>query len=256
LNTEIKLLVIDFDGTALGGYQPYERFPDNFCFFLEEITRYGYQWATCTTWHPFSQEQVFAASHLQTRPIRCIGRTSLSCGLYIRGKLYLDAAWDAEMIECKSQFMQESATAIRQLLQSLPDSNSFIEYFDFVFAVNYRKREEIEKLLRNPTIQEKTYCLFSSTENTLFLFPWYLSKGLAVKKLQKLLHLAPKNILVAGDGINDLPMMAPDVCQWLICPENADIQVKEIVSRRGGIVSNFPYSDGVVQAARKILRLM
>ncbi len=254
MGKDIRLLVIDFDGTALGGYQPYARFPDHLSSFLDEITERGFHWATCTTWHPYTQEQVFSASLLRSRPIRAIGRTSLACGLYVQKCLYLDAAWDEEMISCKSEFMQKWLTAIRQFLQSCPAVSSLTEYFDYIFALTYQQRSQIEEALNSETLmKEKTYWLFSSTEKQVIIFPWYLSKGLAVKKVARTLGLAPENILVAGDGLNDLPMLEPDVSRHQVCPDNADPQVKERVCANGGVVASLPYADGVIQAVRKML---
>jgi hypothetical protein len=77
----ISLFVIDFDGTALGGYEPYGRFPDNLSHFLDEFTEAGGLWTTCTTWHPYMQEEIFRISSLKSRPARAIGRTGFNCGL-------------------------------------------------------------------------------------------------------------------------------------------------------------------------------
>ncbi|MCM8769645.1 MAG: HAD hydrolase family protein [Candidatus Omnitrophica bacterium] len=257
MSQDIRLLVIDFDGTALGGYEPYGRFPDNLSLLLDEMTERGYLWASCTTWHPFAQEQVFSTSLLKSRPIRAIGRTSLSCGLYIQGALYLDAVWDAEMIAHKSAFMLNFVQAIREFLRASPDVAALTEYFDYIFAVSYYDREIVEKnLLTNELIKGKTYPLYASEEKIVFLFPWYLSKGLAVRKLQKVLNITAEQTLVAGDGINDLPMLEPAISRWQVCPQNADVQVKEKVVANGGIVASQPYSDGVVKAIRETLGLV
>jgi hydroxymethylpyrimidine pyrophosphatase-like HAD family hydrolase len=45
-----KLLIFDFDGTALGGHKPYKQFPPEFAAFLDGLGSSGIQWATATTW--------------------------------------------------------------------------------------------------------------------------------------------------------------------------------------------------------------
>lgn len=181
MKTKPELLVIDLDGTALGGCEPYERFPDRLSTLLDEITSRGMLWATCTTWHPCLQDGVFRASRLKSRPARVIGSGGMSCGLY-RGKdLYLDAWWDLEMLGEKS-----------------------------------------------------------------------MTKGKAVRRIQAQLGITPAGTIVAGDGLNDLSMMRKSLARYQVAPSNAEPRVRERVLQNGGIVSALPYSEGVVEAVRRI----
>ncbi|HOL22186.1 MAG TPA: HAD hydrolase family protein [bacterium] len=258
LTDKVKLFVIDFDGTALGGYEPYERFPDNLSAFLDEISEGGVLWATCTTWHPYIQDRVFKASNLKTRPVRAIGRTSLSCGLYINGHMYLDAEWDHEMISCKAEFDREYLIPVREFLNSFAEEKKLTEYFDYIFSIEFPvlEREKItERFNSNNIIREKTYHLFLPDRKTVLIFPWYLSKGLAVRKVQSILGISPQFTMIAADGVNDLPMLERDIARLQVTPANADPEVKEKVEENGGIVSELPYSDGVVESARKLFNL-
>jgi hydroxymethylpyrimidine pyrophosphatase-like HAD family hydrolase len=255
MKKNIKLFVIDFDGTALGGYEPYDRFPDGLSAFLDELHSRGILWATCTTWHPYSQEAVFKRSRLKSRPVRAIGRTAMNCGIYLDSRLYLDAEWDNEMLSMKAEFDRDYASPIRRFLSELKGINSFIEYFDYIFSVEYEtSRKEITKTLSsNRTIKEKTYLLFLPDGKTCQIFPYYMSKGLALKRLQKELRISPGHTMVACDGINDLPILDKKVASFQVVPSNAHPEVKKVVKNNGGLVSSLPYSDGIVESARKLL---
>jgi len=252
---EIKIVVIDFDGTALGGYEPYDRFPDRFSNFLDKISKKGILWATCTTWHPYIQDMVFKKSGLKSRPIRVIGRTSMECGLYKNGKIYLDAEWNHQFLCYKVEFEEKYLNYVRNYIKSVSEIISITEYFDYIFSLKFKcKREEITQILSaDVIIKEKTYFIFLSDNNSLQIFPWYLSKGISIKKLKEKLKLSKENILIAGDGVNDLPMFDKEIADYFVCPDNSDLEVKERIKKIGGFISKYKFSDGVIDGINRIV---
>ena len=254
LTDRLKLLVIDFDGTALGGYDPYGRFSDNLSWFLAEIASRGVQWATCTTWHPYTQDKVFARSMVRSRPARLIGRTSLNCGHYVNGELYLDAAWDHEMIGREMEFVTKHLPAVRKFIGSAEEIISYEEIFDYIFCIQCKDRSRLLRHFRSNDIMcEKTYVVPIDNGESVQVFPYYMSKGFALAKLHDQLGIPSEQTMVAADGENDLPMLRKDLAAMQIAPANAVGEVQETVKRNGGIVSSLRYSDGVVDAARKLL---
>jgi len=253
MNRKIRLLVVDFDGTALGGYEPYARFPDNFSAFLDRISSHGTLWATCTSWHPYIQDKVFRESKLKSRPVRLLGGTGLYCGVYSENRLYLDAEWDVEMISLKSDFGNNYAAKIKDFLKGSRQLEGFIEYEEHIFGIKSKGGKSLKKILGSCELFKNTYILYSSDGTGGQIFPYYMSKGAAVNKIQKQLGILPENTIAAGDGTNDLSMMQKSVASYQIAPANADPQVKRVIRRNRGIVSSLLYSDGVVDAGRKIL---
>ncbi len=256
MKNRIRLLVIDFDGTALGGYEPYARFPDKFSDFLDGISDKGIMWATCTTWHPFSQDRVFIDSRLKSRPVRLIGRTGLACGLYSGKELYLDPGWDLEMLSAKSEYGNNRSPAIRKFLKNSKLVESFEEErFEYIFTVKLNAgKTETADFVNDPVLKNHTDIIFNPDENTLTVYPYYMVKGTAVKKIQKQLGVSCENTIAAGDGTNDLSMMTKSIARFHVAPANADKQVKEAILRAGGVVSGLEYSDGVIDGVRNILR--
>lgn len=257
IDSRLKLFVIDFDGTALGGYEPYARFPDGLCRFLDEIADAGAQWATCTTWHPFVQNRAIEDGGVRSRPVRLLGRTGLNCGLYADGRVCLDAAWDLEMLQQHAEFYREHVPAIRAFLNGCEACRSLVEHFDFIFAVGLgdSSREEMILILhRSPVVRAHTYLQFNADGTEVQIVPAHMSKGIAVRKLQGLLGVGPEHTMVAGDGENDLPMLGRDVTAMPVAPANASATVRAFVLRNGGAVGDSPYSDGVVEAARRLLQ--
>lgn len=257
MKAKIELLVIDFDGTALGGYEPYARFPDKFSAFLDRISSRGILWATCTTWHPYIQDKVFRESSLKSRPVRLLGGTGLYCGVYVDKKLYLDAEWDLEMISLRSDFGNNYAPKIKGFLRNCRQFASLEEFDDHIFGIKSKNKKKLRKIFSSSELLKKyTYILYSADKNSCHVYPWYMSKGAAVKKIQKQLDVSPEQTIVAGDGTNDLSMMEKNVALYQIAPANADAQVKKTIRRNRGIISGLPYSDGVVDAAEKIFSIL
>ena len=90
----------------------------------------------------------------------------------------------------------------------------------------------------------------------LLISPYYLSKAVAVKRIQKQLNISSEFTMIAGDGINDLPMLERNIAAMQIAPSNALSQVKKKVKQNGGVIGTLPYSDGVLEAARKLLNIL
>ena len=81
----------------------------------------------------------------------------------------------------------------------------------------------------------------------------HMNKGNIMKVLLRRLKLKPENVIVAGDGGNDLHMFDPRYAKWMVCPANASPLIKERVREHGGILARKKYSWGIIEGVRKIL---
>ncbi|TFE69893.1 haloacid dehalogenase [Methylacidiphilum sp. Yel] len=77
-------------------------------------------------------------------------------------------------------------------------------------------------------------------------------KGSALKQIQRLLGISPKNSMACGDHFNDLPMLEIQLASHLACPANAVKEVKEKVIKQGGYVAKKEASLGITEALLKI----
>lgn len=73
------------------------------------------------------------------------------------------------------------------------------------------------------------------------------NKGTALAELTEMLKLTSADVLAAGDHLNDLPMLKRDFARCLVAPRNAIPQVKEVVKRQGGFVSELTCGSGVAE---------
>lgn len=79
------------------------------------------------------------------------------------------------------------------------------------------------------------------------------NKGTALARICRMKAIDPEYVVVAGDHLNDLPMLSLEYARWLITPCNGIETVKETVRRQNGYVSHFPHGWGVLRGLEAIL---
>lgn len=73
------------------------------------------------------------------------------------------------------------------------------------------------------------------------------NKGTALAELTRMLGLTSTEVLAAGDHLNDLPMLKTEFARYLVTPANAIPQVKVVVQKQGGFVSELSCGHGVAE---------
>jgi HAD superfamily hydrolase (TIGR01484 family) len=73
-------------------------------------------------------------------------------------------------------------------------------------------------------------------------------KGSTLARLGHLLGIGREHILAAGDNLNDLPMLHPDVAGYLACPANSHPRVVAEVRRHGGYEAHGRTGEGLAEA--------
>lgn len=79
------------------------------------------------------------------------------------------------------------------------------------------------------------------------------SKGTALLEIASRLGVTVGETFAAGDHVNDLPMLDPEVAAHLAAPANAVPEVLAAVRKRGGYVCEQPCGWGVEEALRRVL---
>jgi len=81
----------------------------------------------------------------------------------------------------------------------------------------------------------------------------FYHKGACLEAISQNLGITPGQVLVAGDHLNDLPMLDRRYARYLVGPGNSVDLVKERITAQGGCIGTRPYADGVVEAWDKVL---
>jgi hypothetical protein len=260
LRGEIRLLVFDFDHTALGGHVPYDRFPKPFVLFLDRLSARGIRWATNTTWAPESQLSVIRQSGVKSDPAFLGGMTGRGLATVRRGKLIWDKAHQRDMARLDRRFDAENSARIRRAMSALLKANlvrqlSWNDYQQNQLAFTVRPGcvQRAWRVLAPLLRADRFYVWDPRKRSANMLLPFFMNKAQIIRTMQRRLGIGPANTIVAGDGINDRHMFDPSIARKMVCPANAQPQIKRLVRRHGGIVANRTFSWGVIEGVREVI---
>ncbi len=83
----------------------------------------------------------------------------------------------------------------------------------------------------------------------------FYHKGACLEAIASGLAVLPAQIFVAGDHLNDLPMLDQRYAGHVACPGNSVDEVKKKVRAHGGYVANAAIAEGTVEALDKLCPL-
>ena len=252
-----KLFITDLDGTALGGFRPYSRFPDVFSEFLDKLEKHGCKWATNTAWEAKPQIDLILGSSMKSMPAFVSGAVSLELCILKGDKL--------ENVQPYSDIMQEKlervhGSCMNSFIKDICSKfdSIFLQYNESWFAFT-PKEERAEELFayveeKYPDRSELMIQLIPE-EKRIIALPAFLTKDVVVREISKLTGITAEDIVTAGDSEMDLPMMKPDVAKYCICPNNACQQVKDWVTENGGVVGSCDYGPGTIEAFERLAEI-
>lgn len=81
--------------------------------------------------------------------------------------------------------------------------------------------------------------------------PRGIDKGSAIRVLEQMTPFNREQMLSIGDTAGDLPMMR--LTRFVACPDNAVSSVKELVREKGGYISSYPETKGIVDILEKLI---
>ena len=256
-----RFFVFDLDGTALGGRQPYAQFPRPFARLLDELADRGVRWATNTTWPVESQFELLRRSGVKSAPAFLCGLTGLSLGLVKRGELRV-CPRHAKMVLARSRrFRRRLWPLIRSIFLKLLRAN-LVRRFSFDNFETYNlidftcEKKDAAAVARHlqPLLAPGLYYPWSPLDQPAnMLLPAYMNKGEALRRMLKRLKVRPEEVIAAGNGTNDLPMLDSTLARWLVCPANAHPLVIEAVKRQEGFVGARNFAWGVVDGVKEII---
>lgn len=252
-----KLFITDLDGTALGGFRPYSRFPDVFSEFLDKLDKHGCKWATNTAWEAKPQIDLILGSTVKRMPAYVSGAVSLELAVLKGDQLenvqpYTDIMREKlEMVHdsCLNSFIKDICSKFDSIFLQYNESwfafTPYEEQVEALFAYIEEKYPDRSQLMIQLIPEEKR----------IIALPAFLTKDVVVREISKLMGLTAEDIVVAGDSEMDLAMMKPDVAKYCICPNNASEQVKKWVRENGGVVGSKDYGPGTIEAFEKLAEI-
>lgn len=258
----VKLFVFDWDGTALGGHDPYDRFPGEFVRFLDGLAKRGIAWATNTTWGVEEQYKVITASGVKSKPAFLIGSTGRVIAHLIKNKLRTDTLNTRRIRSLDRRFLRRSGPDMRRIASrliqdGLVDQLYFNPYGHHYLSLSFADKSKARKgwRLATPLLKTGNVYRMQGEDNDAgdTILPAHMNKGAVLAYLQKRLGLRAEETMVAGDGWNDRHMFDVRVARWMVCPANAYSGVKALVRKHNGVIGKRRYCWGIIEAAERLL---
>lgn len=243
-----KLFITDLDGTALGGgFMPYNRFPDHFSDFLDELSSQGWSWAINTTWDPEGQWELVQRSKVKFRPA------------------FLIAEFGRQLVEPRNDklvrinpYTQENNARIADYCRDflLPLLHSLFKriapkqvfYYEHLVSVVFHEDINSEDFPELTEAENSGVFFLRIAERNIVIRPKFLGKGLPMKILRTEFGFMPENIVCAGDEAADLAMMLPEYSKVYLAPANAQEAVKKYLKENGGFIGKREFAWGVIDA--------
>jgi hydroxymethylpyrimidine pyrophosphatase-like HAD family hydrolase len=245
-----KLLVIDLDGTSLGGgYEPYGRFPDHYSAFLDRLDAAGCRWAINTAWDALGQWHLLKSSSVKSRPLFFMAE--LGCRLWTPGE-NAPVAVEPFNATMERRLAEANATGLIPFMREMGSrfTPARLNFYGHWFDMTCVPEETAAFCAHVKSIDWKArgLSLYGHKGNRISVVPGFLGKHANLGEALRLAGLKPEEVVVAGDERADLAMMRPELAHHHLCPDNAHEDVKEHIARTGGAVGSRGYSDGVMEA--------
>jgi hydroxymethylpyrimidine pyrophosphatase-like HAD family hydrolase len=246
-----KLLIMDLDGTALGGtLQPYSRFPDTLSRLLDRLGEHGCRWATNTTWDVKSQHQLLYASAVSSHPAYLIGGAGFQLCRLQEDQMVKVQPYSGRM-EQKLEAVLHSQLypLIKEVGAEFNSTSMSFNGYWFSWTAEAHEGERLMAFMAEKSRHYRELKIeLIPEERRFYAHPACFKKGTALREIISLTDLLPEDIVVAGDERMDLDMMQPDLATHVICPDNAHPDVKQRVLDLHGTVGEASYGYGIVQA--------
>lgn len=252
---QIRMFVTDADGTLMGHRREFDQYRSFRKRIAELRTTYGVIWVVCTGRSLSGYKHIF-------RPMRIFG---ISPDFVIVNHAYIFECkkwgflphwiWNLRILWLEWRDEHIVRRALPKIRKAVLSQNPFAQVmvsnrqrlsfrFDDESAASFGA-----EVLRAEVKPYRYLQMFQSAgEISVRVIPF--TKGLAVTELARHLGIANAQILVVGDGHNDISMMELDPPCFTACPANAAPEVVETVHRTHGHIASERNLDGVLEVLR------
>jgi HAD superfamily hydrolase (TIGR01484 family) len=251
--SDIRLLVIDLDGTLVGPTDQYFvclEFKDKINQFL---SRTGAKWAICTGRSMEGYKTHFKSMlKMGIRPDYVVTRDAYIFTVTPKGLMIPHLKWNFSIF--RKIFYHNASVN-----DTLGEWHALCSKWDFGISkkdwttrsliLHFNSEDAAIRVFEmlNSSAEHKPHVRVRHLQNVVWAESRIVSKGLAVNKLAQITGVRADQILAVGDGRNDLSMMSPDVAKMTGCPRNAKPEVIELVAKNGGHIAKSRNLEGTIE---------
>ena len=245
----LKLLTTDFDGTSIG-FAPQESCVDSLALALEKIKHDGILWSICT-----GRDFVYFLEGLEyfNPPVQPDYLITSERYLYRRDekKGWLAfTEWNQHCDSLHEELFKKNGLFFEQIKNLIAQYQGKITFLENHQGVPDTLLTDHEELLDEVVLQLRSLShypvdfSFQRSRTHLRFCHEHYDKGKVLAKLSCALVLNPENVLAIGDHYNDLSMLDGQVAGMVACPSNAHDEVKTLVQKANGYISNYSAGEG------------
>jgi len=249
-----KLLVVDLDGTSLGGgYVPYSRFPDHYSKFLDQLNDQGCRWAVNTTWSAQGQLELVKASAVESCPAFLMAELGMRLWKINGGSLEAIQPYNERNERAAAENNRKSFLKfIAECMEVVPpvSMNFYGHWFDMSCA--HEDEVAFKRFIAGIDWNGRGLKKYSSSGCRLAVVHDFMGKDKSLKEALSVSGVAPFETVVAGDEEADIAMIDPALSAFGICPSNASEAVKNAVAAVDGVVGVKSHCDGVIESFKTL----
>ncbi|HEY3914797.1 MAG TPA: HAD family hydrolase [Verrucomicrobiae bacterium] len=246
----IKLISTDFDGTLFAEFEN-PPVPVKLQELISKLQAGGAKWVINTGRDLSGLMEALGRSHLSVKPdfVVIVEREIYR---HRESEYVEDAPWNKSSQLAHAELFRKvrgDVPKLREWVEARFRVTIYEDYYSpFCFiADSNADAEEIHKYLevycrdvpQLTVVRNDVYARFSHES---------FNKGTALAEIARQLGIGAAETFVAGDHLNDVPMLSRKYAHWLATPANGIESVKELVRKQDGHVSRLTCGHGVAEA--------
>src|ERR1051326_8979228 len=247
MSLPIKLISTDFDGTLHAEFED-PPVPQDLQSLIGDLQRQGAKWVINTGRDLSSVMEGIARARLSIRPDYLV---------VVEREIYFHH--DSRYLECEQwnqSCKSDHETLFARVEADVPRLVDWVnkrfsatlyedDYSPFcMIAETNQDADAIQAFLESYCAEIPQLTLVRNDVYARFSHVGY-NKGTALGEIARQLEIHPHFTFVAGDHLNDLPMLSGEFARCMVAPDNAVDVVKETVRRQNGYISHQPWGHGV-----------
>lgn len=256
MSTPIKIICTDFDGTVFAEFES-RPIPNCLVQLIRDLRLDGAKWIINTGRDLSSLMEALARSHIPEQPDYLV-IVEREIHIHTGSSYRSHKDWNEACVHDHNHLYRQVRPEVPGLTAWISSRFAATVYEDAfsplcLIAESAPEADAIHEFLTDFARQIPSLSVVRNDVYMRFSHSAY-NKGSALTEIAEMLRVDPGEVFVAGDHLNDLPMLERKRARWLVAPANAVPQVRAAVREQAGYISNASYGRGVTEGLRWCLR--
>ena len=251
------LICTDFDGTLAGENHTGPLAPDFFDWLEQSRRKRSVSWVVATgrSWESLRE----VLSHLRSPAMpEWIVTVEREIHQVKSGEAHSLEEWNRTCAEVHESLFGRHGAILEQIQKEVA-SDEEVTVIPDVGTIGLvagsqesidRTHQKVSRILKDrpeiTTVRNGPYFRFAHSN---------YHKGSCLAQIQRILDLSPESTFIAGDNLNDLPMLRRKFGHHLACPSNSVREVLEAIRNQKGFVASQEAGAGIAEALRHFFPL-